>query len=503
MSTVASAPVLEISGVSKTFGGTRALQDLSLDVRGGEVHAVVGQNGSGKSTLVKILSGFHDVDDDARARVAIGGEPIHLHDPEKSRAAGLRFVHQDLGLVGNLSTVENLALGPGFETGAGGRIRWGAERRHAEEALDRLGYSFDVDAPVHTLKAAERTGIAVARALDGIDAARVLVIDEPTATLPNTEVAILFEAIERVRAHGLGIIYISHRLNEIFAIGNRVTVLRDGRKVGTYDVEDVDSDELISLMVGARDLEAHREPGDRPEGEVVLRARGLTGPTLLDVDFEVRRGEILGFAGLTGSGREELAPLIFGAGNRAGTVTVADREIPAGSTRAAVAAGIGFVPPNRHAQGEIQGMTVADNCTITGLRRHVGPFGFLRRGSERAEVEGWIDSLEIRPPDPEALIGALSGGNQQKVVLAKWLRTDPAVLLLDEPTQGVDVGAKGKIHQLVREATKGGAAIVIASSDEDELCEVCDRILVLNDGRIRGELTAERMNPSEIVRMEL
>lgn len=500
----AAQPVLRVKNISKTFGATRALDSVSLDVYAGEVHAVVGQNGSGKSTLVKILSGFHTVDDDDRASVEVAGESIDLHDAEASTRAGLRFVHQDLGLVHTLNTVENLALGRGFRTeGFAGRISWRREREYARARMRALGYSFDVTVPVGELQAAERAGIAVARAIEDMDLARLLVIDEPTASLPQTEVGVLFNAIERVRSQGVGVIYISHRLDEVFDIGNRVTVLRDGRRVGAYAVTEIDQRKLISLMVGGVDLRATGHDRSKVSSDAVLEVRGVCGTTVLDLDFTASSGEVLGIAGLTGSGREEILSLIFGATHRSGRVAVEGVEIAPGSPTVAIDAGVAFVPPDRRGQGSVTTMNVRENCTMTDLTRHSRATGALRRRAEKAEVEGWIESLDVRPNWPEADFDALSGGNQQKVVIAKWLRMDPKILLLDEPTQGVDVGAKAAIHARARDAASKGAAVVVASSDEVELCDVCDRVLVLRDGELSGELTRGEMTPESIASLEL
>ncbi|HVW47497.1 MAG TPA: sugar ABC transporter ATP-binding protein [Solirubrobacterales bacterium] len=495
--------VLEATGLSKSFGMNRALNDVSLAVRAGEVHAIVGQNGCGKSTLVKVLSGFHAVDSDAEAVVRIADRPVHLHDPHASWLAGLRFVHQDLGVVGTLNTTENLGLGRGYRTGFAGRIKWTQAHREARERLADLGYDIDPRLPVGALRPAERTGVAVARAIQNLDQVKALVIDEPTASLPREEVKILFEAIERVRARGIGIVYVSHHLDEVFDLCDRVTVMRDGGKVGTYATADLDVDGLIRLMVG--DAVSHTEHtfagGD--ESPAVLTARGLRGLVVDGVDLDVRAGEILGIAGLTGSGREELLSMTFGASPRAGLVEVEGAAIAPESPRSAMAAGIGFVPPDRHALGAIFELTVQENCGLTDLRRHSGRLGALRRSEERKEVDYWLDSLDVRPRQPGAPIAALSGGNQQKVVLAKWLRMSPRVLLLDEPTQGVDVGAKAAIHDFVRRAATDRSAILVASGDERELCELCDRIIVLRDGRVSLELQRGSISPEHIARAQI
>jgi ribose transport system ATP-binding protein len=496
----ASAPVLTVRGLSKTFVSTQALSEVDFDLRAGEIHALVGQNGCGKSTLIKVLAGFHQPDPGAEIRLA--GEEIDLARTADAHDAGFRFVHQDLGLVETLSTVENLMLGRPLSTARGGRIRWDAERRDAERRMADLGYHFDVQRPIAMLGAAQRTGVAIARALWDWETARVLVVDEPTASLPREEVAILFAALERVRKAGLGVIYVSHRLDEIFAIGDRVTVLRDGVRVGTWNVGDIDQDDLVRSMIGDEQL---RPPHDRtPDstGEIALDVSGLNGTVVEGVDIRVRRGEVVGIAGLTGSGREEILPLIFGVASRSGEVRLGGRPVPA-NPRRAMRAGLALVPADRRGEGAILEMAVRENFSLTDLRRFATRFGFLSRARETNEVREWIRRLDVRPARPDALFGALSGGNQQKVVLAKWLRRRPTVLLLDEPSQGVDVGAKAVIHALARQVAADGASVIIASSDDSELCDTCDRVLVMRDGRIVAEVDGARLTTEELSRLQL
>ena len=493
-------PLLAVRSLSKTFTSTRALVDVDFDLRAGEIHALVGQNGCGKSTLIKVLAGYHQAD--PGARISLDGADVELSSTADSRHAGFRFVHQDLGLVGTLDTVENLMLGRELDTARGARIRWEAERRDVERRMAALGYDFDVRRPVAELGAAERTGVAIARALWDWQAARVLVVDEPTASLPREEVATLFAALGRVREAGLGVIYVSHRLDEIFAIGDRVTVLRDGTRVGTWDVPDIDQDELVTAMIGGEELRPPHERTTLTEAAVALRVSGLRGSVVDGVDFEVRRGEVIGIAGLTGSGREEILPLLFGAAARAGEVLLDGRPAPA-HPRGAMRAGLALVPANRRTEGAVLESTLRENLSLTDLGRFTTRTGRLRRAAERAEAEGWIARLDVRPARAEAIFALLSGGNQQKVVLAKWLRRRPRVLLLDEPSQGVDVGAKAVIHALAREVAQDGASVVIASSDDAELCDTCDRVLVMRDGRFVAEVTGERLTTEELGRLQL
>jgi ribose transport system ATP-binding protein len=494
-------PILELRGVSKTFPGTLALDSVDFDLRPGEVHALVGQNGSGKSTMIKILAGFHQPD--PGAEIKLDGESVELSNTVVSHDLGLRFVHQELGLVSDLGAVENLALGEGYPTGFGGKIKWGRARRDARQRLSALGYDIDVRRPVSGLAAAERTGIAIARALHDWGEARILVLDEPTASLPSHEVSALFEAVSRVRDKGLGVIYISHRLDEVFEIANRVTPLRDGKVVGTFARDELDEARLVSLMCGDVELRPRIPTAFHENPEPLLEVESLRGNIVDGISFTVHRGEVLGIAGLTGSGREEILSMLFGALPRGGSVSVGGREIRPRSPVAAMDAKVAFVPADRISQGSVVEMTVRENCTLTDLKRHSRAASRLSKSAERWETRDWIQALDIRPDRPEAIFDSLSGGNQQKVMLAKWLRMQPSVILLDEPTQGVDVEAKATIHALARKAAADGAAVVIASSDDAEIVDTCDRVLVMRDGRVTGVLESEELSPEAIASVQL
>lgn len=493
--------LLSIRKLSKTFPGTVALDSVDLDLARGEVLGLVGQNGSGKSTLIKILAGFHEPD--PGSEVLVAGEPLTFGGASAARRAGLRFVHQDLALVLDASIVENLALGRGYATRFGGRIDWGAERRDAERRLEELGYQLDARRPVRELAAAERTGVAIARALDHWEDARVLVVDEPTASLPADEVRILLSAIDRVRAGGLGVIYVSHRLDEVLTISNRLAVLRDGRLVATLESRGATEQDVIGPMVGAEKLRVSVEGEARVEGDDLLEVSSIGGAVVDDATFTARAGEVLGISGLRGSGREEMLSLIFGALPRIGDVRIGGQLLPPSNPRKAVAAGLALVPSDRLGEGSVAAMTVQENCTLTDLVSHSTRIGALRLRGERKEVESWIAELDIRPPVAGAPFASLSGGNQQKVVLAKWLRRNPKVLLLDEPTQGVDVHAKATIHVLVRQAAERGSAVVVASSDDNELCDICDRVLIVREGVVADQVTSGDLTPHRLAALQL
>jgi ribose transport system ATP-binding protein len=487
---------LSVRGLSKTFAGQRALIDVDLDIKRGEIRALVGENGCGKSTLIKILAGFHEPD--PGAVVTVAGAPLHVGRAGTAGAAGLRFVHQDLGLVATLDTVDNLALGRGYTLGRDRLIRWKLEARAARAALAGLGYDIDVRAPVGTLSISERTAIAVARALaHQRDDATLLVLDEPTANLPAAEAARLFALVRKVRDSGVAVLFVSHHFDEVFGLADTVSVLRDGRLVATRPVPGLAERDLVEMVIGHR-LEPHEAGSAAAAGsELVLRARGVSGAVLRDLDLDVHAGEIVGIAGITGSGREEVAGMLFGAGPRSGTVAVAGTDIPPCRPDLAISAGMGLVPAERHANAAFLTATVRENVTLVDLRRNAVA-GFLRGGRERSDVDGWLGRLRVRPAHTEFAMAALSGGNQQKVVLARWLRLGPRVLVLDDPTQGVDIGAKAEIHVLIQEAAARGMAVLVISSDHDELAALCHRAVVLRSGRAADALHPPALTPERL-----
>jgi ribose transport system ATP-binding protein len=496
------AEVLRIEHLSKTFPGQVALSDVSITVEPGEVHALVGQNGSGKSTLIKVLSGYHQPD--AGASAWANGEELTLGDGHAAGAAGIRFVHQDLGLVNSLSAVENIALTAGYHVGFGGRIRWREEVRRTREALAPLGLAgIDVKAPISDLPPSQRTSVAIARALVGWEqGANLLVLDEPTATLPGDDVHRLFDVVHRLKERGVSIIYVSHHLDEVFELADRVTVLRDGKLAGTVPVSELDHTRLVELIVGHH-VETNTATESHVSGEPLVTIRSLRGGRVHGIDLDVHAGEIVGFAGITGSGREHVLPLIIGQIPRDdGDIVLGGTEIANYEPRQAIGAGTAFVPAERAVRGTVAPMTVRENMTITDVARFFRG-GRLRRRAELDEARDWIGRLSIKTSSTESLIGSLSGGNQQKVMFAKALRLSPKLLLLDEPTQGIDVGAKEQIHQLVDRAAEEGVATIVASTDTEELVRLCHRVVVLTDGRIRatlvgGQITTERIEHTQL-----
>jgi ribose transport system ATP-binding protein len=489
---VERTPVVRIRELGKTFPGQVALASVDLDIRAGEVHAIVGQNGSGKSTLIKILAGYHHPDPGGTIEVSGAGDDH----------AVLGFVHQDLALVETMNAVENIALQrPPIRRG---RIDRRRERERARALLERLGRQIDLKVPLSELPAVDRTLVAMARALDGVGPSCMLVLDEPTAAMPKPEVARLFAAIDQIRSEGGAVLYVSHRLDEVFEIADRVTVLRDGRRVATRKISELDHDGLIELMVGhALEREARRR-SDRHTNEVALEVSALSGGRIQDFSVSVRAGEIVGVAGLIGSGREDLAEALVGfLPTTAGVVKVKGQVLRNLAPRAAMDAGLALVPADRARHGVILEHTVAENITLPRLRTLVRALRLQRR-QERRDAGAWIDRVGLVPPDPNRIIKTLSGGNQQKAVLARWLRARPTVLVLDEPTQGVDVAAREAIHKLLNDAASLGLALLVCSAEiEEDLVDLCDRVLVMRGGRVAAQLAGNELSTNRIARETL
>lgn len=495
-----AAPVLSIAGISKSFASVRALEDFDLQVEPGEVHALAGQNGSGKSTLIKILSGYHSPD--AGGRIEIDGQVLRAGSADHAYRLGCRFVHQDLGLIGTLSVRDNFQFGAGFPKRFG-TVRDRAALGETREALERVGVELDPREKVASLGAAQRTGVAVARALrrDEAHPAKLLVLDEPTATLPADELDHLLRIVKLVADGGVGVVFVSHHLDEIFEISHRVTVLRDGRCVATLPTRELDRAKLIHLMIGDEVQETSRRPriGAARDRTPALAVSNLTAGVLSGVDLSVAKGEVVGIAGLGGSGRETLLSAVFGAIRpEAGTVSVFGTSPVPGRPDLSIASGMAYMPADRKSHGAIMALPAYQNLTLAGL----GDFwqGLrLRRGAELAESADWFKRLDVRPADGLKLpLSSFSGGNQQKILLAKWLRREPRVFLLDEPTQGVDVAAKAELHRLLQRAADREAAVVVSSSDLEELVAVADRVLVVRHGRIAVELCGAEITEAAI-----
>jgi ribose transport system ATP-binding protein len=481
---------LTVTSMSKSFAGPRVLDSVSLTVEPGEIRALVGENGSGKSTLIKILAGFH-LPDEGSAEV--GGESLLLGHGEASEAAGLRFVHQDLGLVNNLDAVDNIALGVGYPSFRG-RIRWRQERKRTRAALAELGYEFDIRRPAGSLAMSERTALAVARAMTPRQTpTKVLILDEPTANLPAAEAERLFKLARRVADSGVAVMFVSHHFDEVFGLADSVTVLRDGKHIITRPVAGLTEDQLIEQVIGRKLEHVVHDARAAERRDVVLQVTGLGCDVLTGVDITVHAGEIVGIAGITGSGRDEVATAVFGGINRAGQVTINGTAVPPMRPDRAIALGMGLVPAERHANAAFMTSTLRENITVTRPGIHFRG-GLLRKTPERSDVATWLERLDVRPRNSEFTMADLSGGNQQKVVLARWLRMKPKVLVLNDPTQGVDIGAKSDIHKLIDEAAADGTAVLVVSTDHEELVRLCHRVLILRRGKVADEMEGGRMD---------
>lgn len=499
---VRSGAALHVSGVSKSFNGVAVLQDVALEVRPASVHALVGHNGSGKSTLIKVLAGYHRPDHAADAYVF--GDRVSLGDHDSAERAGLRFVHQDLGLVDALSAVDNLALGAGYPTRGGALINWRRSAERTREVIRSLGFDFDVHRPVGALSAAQRAGVAIGRVLQDWSGKRaVIVLDEPTAAMPSKEAQVLFRAVRRLRDQGLGVVYVTHHLSEVADLADDVTVLRGGRVVATRPAAAVSHDDLVDLILGdATAAPEATSAADRAAlqsdvGPVVLKVEDLGAARLSRLDLEVSAGEIVGIAGVDGSGRGSVLPAVAGGIPRTGTVTIGGVEVAAGKPGRAIRAGLGHVPAERLGTGVVAALDVTANLSIASLDSFTR-FGLLAARAERRDTIDWLARLTVDLGKANAPILTLSGGNQQKVMVGRWLRRGPAVIALDEPTQGVDVGARAHIYALLRDATRSGSGVVMASSDSEELAAECDRVVVVAHGRIVGELAGAELTVQAI-----
>jgi rhamnose transport system ATP-binding protein len=492
---VASAvAVLELRHAAKSFGPVQALLDGSVELRAGEVHALLGENGAGKSTLVKILAGVYQPDS---GQLLVSGEEITLHGPAAARAAGIAVIYQEPMLFPDLTVAENIYMGR-QPVRAGRRIDRGAMNRAAIEIFAQLGVVLDPARPARGLSVADQQIVEIAKALS-LDA-RVLIMDEPTAALSSVEVERLFRVIAALRGRGAAIMFISHRLDEVFAICQQVTIMRDGKFVLNAPTGELDVDTIIRAMIG-RDLgEMYQKTGTVP-GEVVLAVDQLVRENVFyDVSFNVRRGEVVALAGLVGAGRTEVARAIFGIDRRtSGSVRLLGKALPNGEPAAAMAAGIAFVPEDRRQQGLVMDLAIDHNVALASLHR-LSKAGFIFRGAERRLAVTWAGRLQLKYGRMRDMVSTLSGGNQQKVVLGKWLARSPSLLIIDEPTRGIDVATKAEVHRIIDELAAEGMAVLMISSELPEVLGVSDRILVLHEGRLTGEFARADATEDKIIR---
>ncbi|MDS0139148.1 MULTISPECIES: sugar ABC transporter ATP-binding protein [unclassified Amycolatopsis] len=497
---VRTAPVLEVTGVTKRFPGTLALDDVSFALAPGEVHALVGENGAGKSTLIKVLTGVYQPDE---GEVRHLGEPVTFKRPIDAQRAGISTIYQEVNLVPLMSIAGNVFLGREPRTKAG-LVDWSKMYADARELLKGYGITDDVKRPLHTLGVGAQQMVALARAVS--TDAKVVIMDEPTSSLEPREVETLFEVLNRLHAHGIAIVYVSHRMDELYRVCDSVTVLRDGRVVHSGPLKPLPRIELVSLMLG-REIRQIREEGVTAFGEEhdverepLLKAENLSGMRKLhDVSVSIRPGEVVGLAGLLGSGRSETARAIVGAFPLdGGSVLLAGKPLKKGRIAQAMRAGIALLAEDRKTDGIIPNLSVRENIVLAALPA-LSPFGLVSKAKQDRIVQVFMERLRIKAASPEQRVSELSGGNQQKVLLARWLATGPKILLLDEPTRGIDVGAKAEVQALIDELAQEGLGVLLISSELEELIDGSDRVVVLRDGSVAGELTGDRITEENVL----
>lgn len=486
-------PALRLQGIVKTFPGVRALDGVDFEVMPGEVHALLGENGAGKSTLMKVLAGMYQPDE---GEIIIAGQPVRMTTPIEAKAQGVVLIHQELSLVPEMSAAENIYLGE-LPRRSLGRVDWKTLEERSNAILTRLKCKFRAEVTVAHLSIANQQMVEIARALT-VDA-RVVVFDEPTASLTDAEKVVLFDIINDLKAQGVGIVYISHRMDEIFTLSDRITVLRDGAYRGTLTTAETNEDEVTRLMIG-RSLDLSRNEAPRDFGKTMLEVQKLTCPGLFeDVSFSVRAGEVVGFYGLVGAGRTEIAETLFGLRvPDSGEIRIDGEPVAISSPRDAIALGISLVPENRKEQGLVLQMTCRDNMTLPQVQ-HLTTGPFVSQSAELAIFDQYRDKLAIKTPSWRQSAGVLSGGNQQKIVIGKWLSMQPRVLIVDEPTRGIDVGSKSEIHQLLRDLAAQGYAVIVISSEMPEVLRVSDRIVAMYHGRIMREFTIDEVTEDSLV----
>ncbi len=488
--------VLQVRNIHKQFPGVYALKEVDLELNAGEIHALMGENGAGKSTLIKILAGVYTYQGD----VILNGKKVKFRNPSEAIQNGISVIYQELNLCLNLSVAENIFFAR-WPVNRGGKVIWRQLYQDAKKVLDDLGFDIDPKALTGSLSTAHQQLIEIAKAITYN--ARVLIMDEPTSALSPTEINNLFNVIKMLKDKGVAIVYVSHKLEEIFRIADRVTVLRDGVKIGTKDKDQLSEQELITMMVGRKLNESYPKTQNK-KGQIMLDVRHVANDKLKDISFNVRSGEIVGFSGLMGAGRTELAKAIFGFDARyAGEVIVNGCEIKPNATWEAMKAGVGYIPEDRKHEGIFPYLSVAKNITISS-EDDLAISGRIRFKQQAKLVEKMVCDLQIKTPSSGQLVEKLSGGNQQKVIVGRWLAKEGIkVLIVDEPTRGIDVGAKREIYSILNEFAKNGMAIVIMSSEMPEIIGMCDRIYVMSNGRITGEFSSGEVTQEELLKKSI
>ncbi|GAA0756243.1 MULTISPECIES: sugar ABC transporter ATP-binding protein [Clostridium] len=490
-------PMLRMEGVSKIFPGVKALDNVDITAYGGEVTALMGENGAGKSTLMKILSGVYQKD---QGKVFIDGEEANIKGIKSAEEYGITIIHQEMSVLNNLTVAENIFLGNEKYQKFTGKINKKELIERSKLFLDQIGANINPNTLVATLNVGEKQMVEIAKALT--KNARVIIMDEPTTALTEVETKNLFKVIDSLKKKGIAIIYISHRMEEIFAICDRVEVLRDGKYAGNALIKDIDNDKLISMMVG-RKIEDQFPYREIKVGEDILEVKDLSANVgIKDISFNVKEGEILGIAGLMGSGRTEVAKTIFGEYKKtSGSIKIKGKEINIKNIQEAIDNGVCYLSEDRKKEGCVLSLSVAENMILSNLKKYEGKMMSIDKNKAVKDVDYYIDKIKIKTPNRDQLIKNLSGGNQQKVILAKWLMLSPEVLIIDEPTRGIDVGAKKEIYELLNELKASGKAIIMISSDLPEVLGISDRIIVMSEGRISGELKREEASQESIMKL--
>lgn len=489
-------PLLQMDNILKVFPGVIALEGVKLKAYSGEVLALLGENGAGKSTLMKILSGVYRKDEGS---IKIDGNEVEIKGIKEAEKLGIGIIHQELSLLSNLSIWENIFLGNENFNGVTRRINKKELKEKSEILLKDIGFNVNVDTLVKDLNVGEKQLVEIAKALS--KNTKVIIMDEPTTALTDVETENLFKVINKLRSDDMAVIYISHRMDEIFQICDRVTVLRDGKYVGDVETKEIDKDGLISMMVG-RKLEEQFPYRKVNDGKTILKVEGLTyKDKVQNVTFEARAGEILGISGLMGSGRTEMAKTLFGEFKKScGHVFIDGKEVNITSPKDSIDKGICYLSEDRKKEGLILGMSVGDNMTLSNLKKYENSAKRIDTSKEKEEIQGYIKKLSIKTPSAQQLIKNLSGGNQQKVILAKWIMLSPKVLIIDEPTRGIDVGAKKEIYEVLNELKASGKAVIMISSDMPEVLGISDRVLVMHEGKISGELDRKEASQEVIMK---
>ena len=489
------APYLEMKGITKRFPGVLALDDVDFSVELGKVIALVGENGAGKSTLMKILAGVYEKD---QGEIFIEGNLVDIQDPLSARNLGVRVIYQELMDIGNMDIAENIFIGR--EKRKGIFVDKNAMHEEAKGLLKRVALNVDTRTQVAKLSIAQRQMLEVAKALS-LDA-KVIIMDEPTSSLTETETKVLFGIIQRLKEDNVAVIFISHRMEEIVHISDEVAVLRDGKMVGKLAKEEIEEQRIINMMVG-REISDIFAKEDAEITDIALEVKDLNTDFLKDINFHVRKGEVLGFAGLVGAGRSEVMRAVFGIDKKeSGQIYIHGEKVEIKSTVDALKHGMGLVPENRKEEGLVLGMAVKENISLASLKK-LSQFNFINKKQEAKLADDYIKSFQIRTPSQEQLVQNLSGGNQQKVVISKWMAMEPDILILDEPTRGIDVGAKKEIHLLMSRLAKQGVAVIMISSELPEIIGMSDRIVVMHEGRIKGEITQENASQENIMKMAI